>query len=120
MPSIVSQLYSLKNASAAEIIAQIEDIAEQRQGLAAQVRQIFGGSNGRQAVFPPAATDARAVQIALLAILVDEMSYAPSAPQRHDQIKEVETACSRLNVSYEDVLRCSRRAAELAKVFDSE
>jgi hypothetical protein len=121
MPSIVSELHPLKNASGAEIIARLEDLAQQHQGLATQVRQVFGSSgNGRRPLFPPTNSDSKTVLIALLAILIDEISYSPTAPQRAGQISEVESACARLDIFYDDVLHGSRRAADLAKIFDGK
>src|SRR4051812_13103465 len=119
MSSILSDLHSLKSASAAEIIARVSDLAEQHQGLASHVRQLItGGGNGPKPVFPTADSDKRTVEVALFGILVDEISYAPSAPQRGGQIEQVELACARLNISYEEVIRCSRRAPDLVNLFD--
>jgi hypothetical protein len=121
MSSIVSDLHSLKNAAAAEIIARISDLAEDHQGLASRVRQVVtGGTNGPKPIFPTADSDKRTVEVALLGILVDEISYAPSAPQRSSQIEQVELACRRENISYDEVVRCSRRAPELVKLFDGK
>jgi hypothetical protein len=118
MSSIVDELHSLKNAAAAEIVARVSDLGEKYQGLATQVRhKISGGSNGPKPPFPTADSDKRVVEVAILAILVDEMSYAPSAGQRLKQIEQAEMACVRLNISYDEVVRCSKRAPELVKVF---
>jgi hypothetical protein len=121
MSSIVDELHSLKNAPAAEIIVRISDLATERQGCATQVRQaLSGGANGPKPPFPTADSDKRAVEVAILGILVDEISYAPSAGQREKQLQQVEGACARLNISYDDVVRCSRRSSQLAKIFDGE
>jgi hypothetical protein len=121
MSSILSDLHSLKNAAAAEIIARVSDLAEQHQGLASHVRQaITGGTNGPKPVFPTADSDKRTVEVALLGLLVEEISYAPSALQRGSQIEHVELACKRVNISYDEVIRCSRRAPELVKLFDGK
>ena len=113
MPSIVADLYSLKTASAAEIIGRISELSATLQGMASQVRQsLSGGSNGPKPLFPSSPSDERVLQIALLAILVDEMSYSASSPQRHDQVRQVEDACARLGIDYDDVVRASRHAPQ--------
>jgi hypothetical protein len=119
MPSILSELYPLKTASADEIVAETDKIADRLQGFATQVRQVIsGGSNGRNAISPGGTSEKKAMQIAILAILLDEMSYAPSVVQREGQVGTIEQVCARLNVSHDEVMRCSRRAAQLVKALD--
>jgi len=121
MLRIVSDLHSLKNASAAEMIAKLSDLSQQHQGLAAQIRGVFGGGgNGRRESLPRTVSDAQTVLVGLLAVLLDEISYAPSANIRASQVKEVESACERLNLNYDEVVQCSRRAAKLTEIFEAQ
>lgn len=120
MPSILTDLLALKNASGAEIIAKLSDLSEQHQGLASQIRQVFGGGgNGRRETLPRTTSDAQTVLVALLAVLVDEISYSPSANIRASQLKEVESACERLNLDYDEVVKCSKRAPKLTELFEA-
>lgn len=119
MESILSTLHPLKSASAAEIIIRIEELAEELKGFATPITAILNpGGNGNSQIFPPNLTESRVVKVALLALLADEISYAPTAPQRLAQLAEIESASRRMNIYYEDVLRFSRHSAKLTAIFD--
>lgn len=119
MGSILSNLKALKTARAAEIVDWLQEVANVNQGNAQKIRLILSpGSNGSKQIFPATNSDIVTVQIALLAILVDEISYAPTAPQRATGLREAELAAASLKISYEDVVRSSRQASALVSAFE--
>ena len=120
MKSILSELYELKSAAAPEISRAIEELAETKAGFASGIRMVLNPrSNGKAGVAQGGKSDTCLVQVALLAILVDEISYNPSSTQRNDQLDHARRACEALGVDYEEVVFVSRKASLLTEIFNS-